>query len=425
MKKQQKKSLSFEFFKKRVRVSVIVVTLLLGALLLLISYSYAFYTIFYEKKNALTLTAGSISYTLTSGSMNERQEVTVGANSMLTFTVNLKSNNEIDSLYQLYYSGTLPSGVTISYKTSVPDGVIEKGATEVIVLAIENTNSSSKTITIGVQGGLLDKPLEQEANTTSIKGLYQAKKPTITLNTTTVTINAGDSYQVMTGVSAKDPYGKDITSKISYSPTSWDNHTIGTTKITYQVTDDYGQSASSTRSITVNRVYVYNYESDHLVTNGWEQFFKTCDSASFYQGGYHKANFIYDYGGTTDDLIMNGMVKSSLLATERSIVSLATNYMIDLSKYKRLAFRHDVKNLTTTGELGAHVGIGCFKSVNNINHAEPVVGTELTGKGTTPGYYYFDVSNINTSCYLGFYIFSEAIDDNTTWYVSISRVWLE
>lgn len=410
MKKQQKKSLSFEFFKKRVRVSVIVVTLLLGALLLLISYSYAFYTISYEKKNALTLTAGSISYTLTSGSMNERQEVIVGANSMLTFTVNLKSNNEIDSLYQLYYSGTLPSGVTISYKTSVPDGVIEKGATEVIVLAIENTNSSSKIITIGVQGGLLDKPLEQEANTTSIKGLYQVKKPTITLNTTTVTINAGDSYQVMTGVSAKDPYGKDITSKISYSPTSWNNHTIGTTKITYQVTDNYGQSTSSTRSITVNRVYLYqngNYMT--TLTGGWTRKFTTANIANY-----------YDYQSLIDSSSnkLYGMVTTN----QRTLKSAGTVNKINLTPYARLVFSYSTGNDYVTNALN----VGCFANFDNIDIRGSVVSTYITQSSQNAlKTVSFDISAKNSSCYVGAFFMSQPASTTFNVFIQIFNVWLE
>ena len=392
------------------RVSVIVVTLLLGALLLLISYSYAFYTISYEKKNALTLTAGSISYTLTSGSMNERQEVTVGANSMLTFTVNLKSNNEIDSLYQLYYSGTLPSGVTISYKTSVPDGVIEKGATEVIVLAIENTNSSSKTITIGVQGGLLDKPLEQEANTTSIKGLYQAKKPTITLNTTTVTINAGDSYQVMTGVSAKDPYGKDITSKISYSPTSWNNHTIGTTKITYQVTDNYGQSTSSTRSITVNRVYLYqngNYMT--TLTGGWTRKFTTANIANY-----------YDYQSLIDSSSnkLYGMVTTN----QRTLKSAGTVNKINLTPYARLVFSYSTGNDYVTNALN----VGCFANFDNIDIRGSVVSTYITQSSQNAlKTVSFDISAKNSSCYVGAFFMSQPASTTFNVFIQIFNVWLE
>lgn len=410
MKKHPKESLSFDFLKKRVRVSVIVVTLLLSALLLLISYSYAFYTISYEKKNALTLTAGSISYTLTSGSMNERQEVTVGANSMLTFTVNLKSNNEIDSLYQLYYSGTLPSGVTISYKTSVPDGVIEKGATEVIVLAIENTNSSSKTITIGVQGGLLDKPLEQEANTTSIKGLYQAKKPTITLNTTTVTINAGDSYQVMTGVSAKDPYGKDITSKISYSPTSWNNHTIGTTKITYQVTDNYGQSTSSTRSITVNRVYLYqngNYMT--TLTGGWTRKFTTANIANY-----------YDYQSLIDSSSnkLYGMVTTN----QRTLKSAGTVNKINLTPYARLVFSYSTGNDYVTNALN----VGCFANFDNIDIRGSVVSTYITQSSQNAlKTVSFDISAKNSSCYVGAFFMSQPASTTFNVFIQIYNVWLE
>lgn len=410
MKKHPKESLSFDFLKKRVRVSVIVVTLLLSALLLLISYSYAFYTIFYEKKNALTLTAGSISYTLTSGSMNERQEVIVGANSMLTFTVNLKSNNEIDSLYQLYYSGTLPSGVTISYKTSVPDGVIEKGATEVIVLAIENTNSSSKIITIGVQGGLLDKPLEQEANTTSIKGLYQVKKPTITLNTTTVTINAGDSYQVMTGVSAKDPYGKDITSKISYSPTSWNNHTIGTTKITYQVTDNYGQSTSSTRSITVNRVYLYqngNYMT--TLTGGWTRKFTTANIANY-----------YDYQSLIDSSSnkLYGMVTTN----QRTLKSAGTVNKINLTPYARLVFSYSTSNDYVTNALN----VGCFANFDNIDIRGSVVSTYITQSSQNAlKTVSFDISAKNSSCYVGAFFMSQPASTTFNVFIQIYNVWLE
>ena len=410
MKKHPKESLSFDFLKKRVRVSVIVVTLLLSALLLLISYSYAFYTIFYEKKNALTLTAGSISYTLTSGSMNERQEVIVGANSMLTFTVNLKSNNEIDSLYQLYYSGTLPSGVTISYKTSVPDGVIEKGATEVIVLAIENTNSSSKIITIGVQGGLLDKPLEQEANTTSIKGLYQVKKPTITLNTTTVTINAGDSYQVMTGVSAKDPYGKDITSKISYSPTSWNNHTIGTTKITYQVTDNYGQSTSSTRSITVNRVYLYqngNYMT--TLTGGWTRKFTTANIANY-----------YDYQSLIDSSSnkLYGMVTTN----QRTLKSAGTVNKINLTPYARLVFSYSTGNDYVTNALN----VGCFANFDNIDIRGSVVSTYITQSSQNAlKTVSFDISAKNSSCYVGAFFMSQPASTTFNVFIQIFNVWLE
>ena len=114
-------------------------------------------------------------------------------------------------MYQLYYSGSIPNGVTISYKTSIADGTIEKGAIEVIVLVIENTSSSNQTVTIGVQGGLLGKPLILEENATAIQEVYQLKNPIITINNTEVIIDAGDHYSLMTAIpEVLDYFSKEI-----------------------------------------------------------------------------------------------------------------------------------------------------------------------------------------------------------------------
>ena len=51
---------------KKVRMSIIIITLFFGLVILGISYSYALFTISVEKQNVIALTAGSISYTLTS-----------------------------------------------------------------------------------------------------------------------------------------------------------------------------------------------------------------------------------------------------------------------------------------------------------------------------------------------------------------------
>ena len=412
---KEKIKIGIEFLKKKLRLSVVLLTLLFGLLILAISYSYAFFTVSLEKKDALTLTVGSLSYTLTSDSMNEKQEVTVKANSMLTFTVRLKSNNDINSLYQFYYSGTLPSGVSISYKTSVPDGVIEKGATEVIVLAIENKNNSSKTITIGVQGGLLNKPLEQEKNTTPIKGLYQVKKPTITINTTTVTINAGESYQVMTGVSAKDPYGKDITNKISYSPTSWNNHTIGTTKITYKVTDDYGQSTSSTRSITVNRVYLFHEKTaaNTTLTGGFTRYVTTANVPTFYSS-YNKLSIQKNHLG---NYVMYGAVTSSTNVSKRSVYSLATNKLIDLSKYNKLSFMYE-------GEVTPNkMSVGCYTDFTNIDNLKSVVQSTFQTNGTRT--VSLNISSKKTSCYVGIIYWSTEATTDTKTEMDVYNIWLE
>lgn len=69
MKEKAKKV--FHFLKKRVRLSVIIGTLLFGVLLLIGSYSYAFYTISTEKENVLSLAAVRFDYVLNEQYENE------------------------------------------------------------------------------------------------------------------------------------------------------------------------------------------------------------------------------------------------------------------------------------------------------------------------------------------------------------------
>lgn len=402
------------FLTKNIRISIIIITLLLGFVILGVSYSYAFFTILVEKKNVISLTAGSISYALTSESMNEQKEVIVGAHSMMTVTVNLKSDSEIDSVYQFYYSGTLPSGVMISYKTEKPDGIIEKGATEVVVLAIENTTSSSSTIAIGVQGGLIGKPMEQEENTHVIDGVYQAKNPTITINTSSVTINAGDNYTILTGVNAKDPYGKDITNKISYTPGNWDNHTIGTTEITYQVTDDYGQSVSATRTITVNKVYVYNRGNYYdTFTGGWQQWFYRSTIADYYAA--YKMHSIY-----TPNMGLNASVVNSNDNRRREVVSSITKNKIDIQNYKKLCIFYNAK------EVNANVNT-IFCSNNHEQTLELrnyAMMKDITVDGDSQTAC-VDVNHTVTSCYPAIVSWSKEQGTNVYSSFTVIEMWFE
>ena len=97
----------FLLFQKNVRYQVIIVALAFSVILLLVSYSYAFFTISKEKSNALSLVAGNLIYQLTASEMQDGK-VTVEANQTLQFVVNLQSNNSISSNYKLYYDGSLP-----------------------------------------------------------------------------------------------------------------------------------------------------------------------------------------------------------------------------------------------------------------------------------------------------------------------------
>ncbi|WP_197914086.1 glycosyl hydrolase family 18 protein [Listeria sp. PSOL-1] len=65
-----------------------------------------------------------------------------------------------------------------------------------------------------------------------------------------VTINVGDDFNPLTGVTAKDGKGQDITSKINVSG-KVDTKVAGAYKLTYSVTDSYNQTAKAERTVTV------------------------------------------------------------------------------------------------------------------------------------------------------------------------------
>ncbi|WP_163654586.1 glycosyl hydrolase family 18 protein [Listeria sp. PSOL-1] len=65
-----------------------------------------------------------------------------------------------------------------------------------------------------------------------------------------VTINVGDDFNPLTGVTAKDGKGQDITSKINVSG-KVDTKVAGAYKLTYSVTDSYNQTAKAERTVTI------------------------------------------------------------------------------------------------------------------------------------------------------------------------------
>ncbi|MEG1495059.1 MAG: hypothetical protein RR406_01970, partial [Bacilli bacterium] len=196
---------------------MVVSTILVGFFIAIISTSYALWTINLEKANKLSIVAGTLNYNLTSGSFNNNNQVTVMANNILNFQVELTSRNNIDSKYTIYYEGSIPSGAKVSYKSvnSLPSGEIGINGNKVIVdLVLENPTNIPFTIKIGVEGGLANKTLNLESSREPITNLFTLVNPTLTVSPSSIKLNAGDSYNILSGVSAKDMYGKDITSSI-------------------------------------------------------------------------------------------------------------------------------------------------------------------------------------------------------------------
>ena len=164
----------FLLFQKNVRYQVIIVVLVFSVILLLVSYSYAFFTISKEKSNALSLVAGNLIYQLTASEMQDGK-VTVEANQTLQFVVNLQSNNSISSNYKLYYDGSLPEGIEIKYlkgSGETTGSIDQAGSEKQVTIVIINHTDQAYTVTFGVQGGLLNQEVVLLANRVPITEEY-------------------------------------------------------------------------------------------------------------------------------------------------------------------------------------------------------------------------------------------------------------
>ncbi|MBC1574017.1 DUF5011 domain-containing protein [Listeria booriae] len=74
-------------------------------------------------------------------------------------------------------------------------------------------------------------------------------KPTITAPN--LTLNVGDTFNSMQGVSAYDQEDGDITSKVIVTSNNVNTAVVGTYTVSYKVTDSSGMSATATRQVTV------------------------------------------------------------------------------------------------------------------------------------------------------------------------------
>ena len=173
MKEKVKKV--FHFLKKRVRLSVIIITLLFGLLLFIGSYSYAFYTISTEKENVLSLAAVRFNYVLNEQYENE-MTLSFTEQEISEFSISIQANNLLASSWQLYYVDPNSTDIAVYYQEegSFPYGNIDPNGNVTVTLVIQNRSGKSGNLTIGVQGGLVDKELILSPNRIRIDdAIYQ------------------------------------------------------------------------------------------------------------------------------------------------------------------------------------------------------------------------------------------------------------
>ncbi|MBP2097745.1 glycosyl hydrolase family 18 protein [Enterococcus rivorum] len=115
-------------------------------------------------------------------------------------------------------------------------GNVETNKAGVYTLTYSVTNSSNKVATATRKITVKEK--EKPTTPPTFSGISNK------------TINVGDAFDKMAGITAKDAAGKDITNKISVTGNVNTNQ-AGSYELTYSVTDDNGLKAEQKRTITV------------------------------------------------------------------------------------------------------------------------------------------------------------------------------
>ena len=159
-----------DFIQKDISKFYILAVGILCLLLLSSYFSYALFTVTKEKKEAISMVAGNINYTLMVDD-TQTSTLTISANSVQEFTIVLANTTSIPAKFNFYYIGDLPAGITAGYE--VVEGVQTPPAGEGIILQaggsgdssntyllkVYNNASTEKTITLGVSAGLSNNDL--------------------------------------------------------------------------------------------------------------------------------------------------------------------------------------------------------------------------------------------------------------------------
>ena len=126
--------------------------------------SLAIFGVSIEKNNVATITAGTITFSISSNDSSynsSTKRITIAANSLEKITLKVTNTTPIRTRYKFYYKPisptSLPSGSTVSIMTnqtsSYDTGTLSPNGSISKEISIKNSSSSSITIEIGVEGG--------------------------------------------------------------------------------------------------------------------------------------------------------------------------------------------------------------------------------------------------------------------------------
>ena len=134
--------------------------LILTAIISIASFSYAIWSNKSEQRGKLNIVAGSLNYELVSSDLTNNS-ITIPANANKTIEIEIRSLNNIESKYELYYV-TSGQNVKVGYSSETvdsPTGTISSRSSKKVTVVIKNKTSDAATITFGCQGGFSSKEL--------------------------------------------------------------------------------------------------------------------------------------------------------------------------------------------------------------------------------------------------------------------------
>lgn len=123
------------------------------------------------------------------------------------------------------------------------------------VYAVGDVSLSSNDEITYVEAGDYDNSIvvtDNAGNESEVPVKISVIAPPTINGVTDKTITAGESIDYMTGVTATDGKGADITSSVTVDSTAVKTDTAGNYQATYKVTDQYGLTNSATSNVTVN-----------------------------------------------------------------------------------------------------------------------------------------------------------------------------
>lgn len=130
----------------------------------------------------------------------------------------------------------------------------EKDASSAVYAIGDVSLSSNDEITY-VEAGDYDNSIvvtDNAGNESEVPVKISVIAPPTINGVTDKTITAGESIDYMTGVTATDGKGADITSSVTVDSSAVKTDTAGNYQATYKVTDQYGLTNSATSNVTVN-----------------------------------------------------------------------------------------------------------------------------------------------------------------------------